>query len=82
MHEPARDGARVEFARDSLGSDEKSSIAAGFPARLCRHFLDNDGSLVPRREVRLLMDESPARFLLTARLQVLSQSSCDSSARS
>jgi hypothetical protein len=61
--EPAREGARVEFARECLGCSRLSAMEMVFPVCLCRHLRENEGSLVPNREPKVFRVSSPRRLL-------------------
>ena len=60
--DPAREGARVEFAREREGpiSCKPSAIVDAVVARLFRHFCDKDGNRVPSREVNPTEEKSLA----------------------
>lgn len=67
VSEPAREGARVELARerDWRISCMPSIMEVVLFARLFRHLCDKEGNRVPSRDVKPLEDKSLGRCLLT-----------------
>ena len=67
VSEPAREGARVELARerDWRISCMPSIMEVVLFARLFRHLCDNEGNRVPSRDVKPLEEKSLGRGLLT-----------------
>ncbi len=61
--DPVREGARVELEQDGLGCSRLSAIEIVFPACLCLHLREKEGSRVPRFEPKALKAKSFRRLL-------------------